>query len=140
MIPQACLQLAKNLYEQHPSTPGDEKEIPGLDHNYYRCPLNKPFTRPELDIVIYKLKRNKAAGRDKILAEFIKASPDSIITLLLSLLNIIYKTAIVPKDWCLGIITPIHKCKGMGSVGEHMSSSPGQKTVGDKKQRLREET
>ena len=99
----------KDLYKEHPTTPQDNPEMPGLDHDYYRWPLNKPFTKTELDKVIDKLKRNKAAGRDKILTEFIKAAPENIRKLLLRLLNIIYKTSIVPKDWCLGIINPIHK-------------------------------
>ena len=55
------------------------------------------------------LKRNKAAGMDKILAEFLKASPESIRKLLLRLFNIIFKAALVPKCWCLGVINPIHK-------------------------------
>ena len=62
-----------------------------------------------MDNTVNKLKKNKAAGKDKLLSEFLKASPENIRKLLLRMINLIYATNIVPKSWCLGIITPIHK-------------------------------
>ena len=97
-----------NLYKEHASTEVFP-EPPGLDHDYCKNPINKPFTKKELDTVITMLKRNKAAGMDKVLAEFLKASPEPMRKLLLRLFNTIFKAALVPKSWCLGIINPIHK-------------------------------
>ena len=72
-------------------------------------PIDAIYTPEELDTTIAKLKVKKAAGLDRLLTEFIKASPDSMRKLLLRMINTIYSTNIVPKSWCLGIITPIHK-------------------------------
>ena len=71
--------------------------------------LNAPFTMEELLTAIYKLKNKKAAGMDKLISEFFKASPEPIHQLLLRLLNTIYTIHLVPKDKCVGIITPLHK-------------------------------
>ena len=67
----------------------------------------------ELVDTIKSLKNKKAAGLDKITAEFLKASPERILKILLQLLNTIFTTKTVPRDWCVGIINPIHKegCK-----------------------------
>ena len=47
-----------------------------LNDNDPNHPLNQPFTLEELNHVIDKLlKYNKAAGIDKIKAEFLKAAP-----------------------------------------------------------------
>ena len=62
-----------------------------------------------LDAIYKKLKNKKAAGLDRITSEFLKSSPESVHTLILRLINKIYGTHIVPKDRCLGIITPLHK-------------------------------
>ena len=54
-------------------------------------------------------KRGKAAGRDRIKAEFLKAAPRATRELLLKLLNLIFRTNVVPKSWCIGILNLIHK-------------------------------
>ena len=71
--------------------------------------LNAPFTMEELLSAIFKLKNKKAAGLDKLTSEFLKASPAAVQQLILKLLNLIYSAHVVPKDKCLGIITPLHK-------------------------------
>ena len=71
--------------------------------------LNAVFTMEELLSAIYKLKNKKAAGVDRLLSEFLKASPEAVHKLILRLLNKMYTTHLVPKDKCLGIITPLHK-------------------------------
>ena len=72
--------------------------------------LDAVYTMEELDHVIDKvLKRGKAAGRDRIKAEFLKAAPKEIRELLLKLLNLIFRTNVVPKSWCVGILNLIHK-------------------------------
>ncbi len=72
-------------------------------------PLNKPFSLDELNVTIDKLKNGKAADHDRLINEFLKAAPERIRKLLLSLINTIYRTTIIPKSWCLGMISPVHK-------------------------------
>ena len=55
------------------------------------------------------LKYGKAAGIDRIKAEFLKAAPKTIREMLLRLINRIFSTGIVPKGWCIGILNLIHK-------------------------------
>ena len=72
--------------------------------------LNAPFTQEELDRVIDKLlKYGKAAGYDRIKAEFLKAAPKTIREIILRLMNKILASGIVPKGWCIGILNLIHK-------------------------------
>ena len=72
--------------------------------------LNAPFTMKEINTAIdSKLRKGKAAGYDKNINEFLHAAPPRIRKVILRLLNTILKTKVVPKSWCLGIISPIHK-------------------------------
>ena len=71
--------------------------------------INAPFTMDELHEAISKLKNKKAAGMDKLTSEFFKASPDAVRRLILRQLNNMYRFHIVPRDKCMGIITPLHK-------------------------------
>ena len=71
-------------------------------------PINAKYTQEELDNTINKLKPKKAAGKDR-LTEFLKASKEPTRQLLLKMINLIYSTNIVPKSWCMGLITLIHK-------------------------------
>ena len=95
------------LYDD-PACPNLDPSSPPSDQTACN-PINARYTTEELDATISKLKTKKAAGRDKLLAEFIKASEEQTRQLLLRMINTIYSTNIVPKSWCLGIITPIHK-------------------------------
>ena len=80
-----------------------------LDNPNINQQLNTPFTDKELLDTINKLKPKKAPGYDNILIEFLKASTDKTRKLLLRMMNEILKTTLVPKEWCIGIIMPIHK-------------------------------
>ena len=82
---------------------------PTDEHGNTQHDLNKPFTPKELNDTINQLKNKKAEGYDHIITEYIKNSPDNIKEILLNLFNIVLKTTILPKKWCLGIINPIHK-------------------------------
>ena len=95
------------LYDD-PSRPNLEPNDPPSDQT--NCnPINAKYSLEELNETVDKLKTKKASGKDKLLAEFLKASPESTRELVLKMINLIYSTNIVPKSWCLGIITPIHK-------------------------------
>ena len=58
------------------------------------------------------MKNNKSCGIDNVLNEFLKHSPKSYKKLLVKLFNVILKTGIIPKDWCISFISPIYKNKG----------------------------
>ena len=96
----------RRLYDSGSPTPPDSPtDQPVRDTSK----LNAPFTLKELKEIVKKLKNRKAVGIDRISAEFLKASPDRILKLLVQLLNNIMLAGVVPKDWCLGIITLLHK-------------------------------
>ena len=100
-------QYFTKLYDD-PTRPKLRTNAPPSDQETCN-PINAKYTMEELDNTIDKLKLNKAAGKDKLLSEFLKASPPATRKLLLRMINLIYSKNIVPKSWCLGIITPIHK-------------------------------
>ena len=55
------------------------------------------------------MKNKKAEGVDKIANEMIKHFPENVLNLLLDLFNGFLKFGKIPKSWCEGLITPIHK-------------------------------
>ncbi len=73
--------------------------------------LNKEtdFTLKELNESLAKLKNNKTAGPDRIPAEMIKNSPQSVLKIILMLINRIKNTGQYPKIWSLGYTTLLHK-------------------------------
>ena len=68
-----------------------------------------PITPEEVKVHLNKLKNNKAAGNDGLIAEFIKYAPDKIISVLCSTFNRIFTDGDWPDSWCEGLISPIHK-------------------------------
>ena len=70
------------------------------------------FTFEEIRLIIKKLKNGKACGLDQVRNEFIKNCPDSVITIVVKLFNLVLKTGIIPEEWCIGAIIPIYKNKG----------------------------
>ncbi len=101
----------RKLFDNDDPTPPPTSSNEGITADTSR--LNALITKKELTDAIKSLKNKKAAGLDKLTAEFLKASPERILKILLQLLNTIFTTKTVPKDWCVGIINPIHKegCK-----------------------------
>lgn len=74
--------------------------------------LNSDFTFEEVKKIIKKLKSNKACGVDNVSNEFLKNCPDTVISLIVGIFNLVLKTGVVPTDWCVGIIQPLYKNKG----------------------------
>ena len=71
---------------------------------------DKPnFTLRELKKAIMLLKNNRAAGPDRIPAEMLKASPDSVLESVLKVMNLIKSTFRFPEKWALGLTSLIHK-------------------------------
>ena len=96
----------KKLYN---SATTSEETFPKQKGGVERNGLEVPFTMPELKQVIYNLKNKKSAGMDRIKNEFLKCSPQNILQLILDTMNLQLKLGLVPKSWCIGVITPIHK-------------------------------
>ena len=63
----------------------------------------------QLTDTLKDLKSNKASGLDKIRNEFIKASTRSMRVIILNFANLMSKKGLVPKSWCLDLITPLLK-------------------------------
>ena len=71
--------------------------------------INKAFTAQEILDMVKAMRNNKACGLDNILNEYVKNSPTEMMTVLEALFNLILNTGIIPSDWTLGIIIPLHK-------------------------------
>ena len=68
------------------------------------------ITKAELTHAISSVKNGKAPGPDGIQVEVLKTlEVDRALTLLLNLLNCIYKTGVIPKDWLKSTFVAIPK-------------------------------
>ncbi len=70
---------------------------------------NIQFTLVELKAAIRLLKNNKAAGPDRVPAEFLKALPDKILEIILKVINKIMECYDYPEQWAKGITTLLLK-------------------------------
>ena len=75
--------------------------------------LDAPVTFEEVELTIKKLKHSKACGKDIIRNEFLKNCPVEMLHVLVKLFNVVLDSGIVPTEWCIGIIIPIFKNKGV---------------------------
>ena len=64
------------------------------------------YTRRE---VIQELRNNKAPGGDNIWAELVKCGGDKLIQLIYELTKDVWRQEVMPKEWTMTIICPIHK-------------------------------
>ena len=71
--------------------------------------LENDFSLEELKYAIKKLKNNKATGPDRIPSEVFKNSPDSLLNLILKIMNKIKTENQYPAKWALGITTLLLK-------------------------------
>ena len=71
--------------------------------------LNKAFTMAELQNKIKNMQNKKAVGPDGISNEFLKHAPEDLLAAILKLLNLNIKNGIASTEWCLDLISPIHK-------------------------------
>ena len=71
--------------------------------------LNAKITKDELSRILRNLKKGKAVGNDKIANEFLQVLPDNILDILLDFLNLNLEVGETCSDWCIGIISLIHK-------------------------------
>ena len=81
--------------------------------------LNCDFTYEEILENIKNLKNNKSSGLDQIINEYLKNSPKPVILIIVKLFNIVFRTGVVPSDWCSGFINPIFKNKGSSKCADN---------------------
>ena len=74
--------------------------------------LNSNFSADEIDIMVNKLKNNKACANDRILNEYICATYNKLRPLYILLFNRVLEEGIIPESWLNGLILPIYKNKG----------------------------
>ena len=93
------------------------KEDDGSDFSQYFVTdletygLNYPITLEEILQCINNLKRNKAAGSDGIVNEYIYTSC-CFFPIYVKLFNLVFDSGVMPGVWIAGITKPIYKNKG----------------------------
>ena len=78
--------------------------------------LDRDITIDELQLAIRELKRDKAAGHDAIVNEFIINAPLVVHFLLISIFNSMLFLEYFPEIWCIGSIIPIFKSGDKGEA------------------------
>ena len=86
--------------QQQPIVPADRPEAAVLDDD---------FSMTELRNAIKSGKANKSPGMDRVVREFLRNSPDSMLRVLLDFYNRIWSTGQVPAAWKHAIVLPILK-------------------------------
>ena len=81
--------------------------------------LNKPFRRKEFKKIIQGLKTKKSEGYDCISSEMIKNSPDNMLNVIHRFMNLCLEKSLVPKSWCLELISLIHKKGDKNYLGNY---------------------
>ena len=71
--------------------------------------LNEEMTEEEVTKLINTLKTKKAAAKDLITNEMIKATNNNGIKLITKLFNVLLKCGYFPKEWNYGLLRLIHK-------------------------------
>ena len=89
-----------------PSTPLPTPPDSNAPHE--PIPDNEPTTA-EIRHAIKQLKTRKAAGEDEVTAEALKAGGEILVKQLHSILQLIWHTEEIPRQWKRGIIIPVFK-------------------------------
>ena len=74
--------------------------------------LNDPITPEEILQCVKNLKRNKAAGCDELVNEYLSSSVDICLPIYVKLFNLVFNCGVIPEIWSTGIVKPIYKNKG----------------------------
>ena len=73
------------------------------------CTMSKKFTAEEIGSIAQRLSNDKAAGPDKLQAEFIKHAPSSIYSEIAEIYNSTAETGDVPTALLHGLLCPLQK-------------------------------
>ena len=87
------------------------REIEQMENNnsVYIEDLDGPISMQELESTIKELKRDKSAGQDNIINEFIVNASLGIRIIILAIFNNILKLEVFPSSWAVGSIVPVFK-------------------------------
>lgn len=69
----------------------------------------EPPSLEEVQRAINKLKNNKAPGADHLPAELFKHGGNTLLEILQQLIKNVWTQKVMPEDWNLGVLIPIHK-------------------------------
>ena len=72
-------------------------------------PMKTPFTRTEIKGAVKKLKNNKSAGMDDVVAELIKYGPDLLYDEIAVIFNSVAETGECPREIVFGILCALQK-------------------------------
>ncbi|XP_077869437.1 uncharacterized protein LOC144360963, partial [Saccoglossus kowalevskii] len=97
----------KNLCKTKCSDTNDD--LQPHDNDNPNLLLNAPISQSEILNAVYNLKKNKSAGPDMIIPEFLKYSCDLTVPLIHTLFNSIFNTGHFPQGWSRGVIVPVYK-------------------------------
>ena len=81
--------------------------------------LDAEITPDEFDSSIKNLKKEKSAGPDTVLNEFIINAPNAVKVVLLQLFNRILSMEYFPALWARGSITPVFKSGDINDVNNY---------------------
>ena len=71
------------------------------------CPMTKKFTAQEIRAIAKRLENDKAAGSDRLQAEFIKHAPITIHQETTTIYNITAETVDIPTAMIHGLLCPL---------------------------------
>ena len=86
----------------------DNNSISNLAPTFHPI-LDQQISTPELRKALSLLKNHKAAGCDRITAEYLKAFAESFGEILLQILRNLFAQQIYPSEWAANYLKPIYK-------------------------------
>ena len=89
------------------------------NNNIYIEELDGPITMKELEGTIKELRRDKSAGQDKILNEFIINASFRLKMIFLVIFNNILQLEYFPDSWSVGNIVPVFKKGDKGDANNY---------------------
>jgi len=87
---------------------GKEQADQNIEASAQKQCIEEPNTQ-EVREAIKELRNNKAPGGDNICAELVKYGRDKLIQLIYGLIKDVWRQEVMPKEWTMTIICPIHK-------------------------------
>lgn len=91
-----------------PAPPGGYKQFLPATQPVYQTSIDPP-SADEVLAAINKLKCNKAAGKDDINPELLKAGSPTLVPILVDLFRKMWELEKAPSDWNLSVIIPLFK-------------------------------
>lgn len=85
------------------------KKMIGMTDNDTGIEYEEKPTEVECNDIINKLKHNKAGGTDEIINELIKYGGDDLKHKIFKIMERVWESETIPKEWSTGMIIPIMK-------------------------------